>query len=273
MGSYFIVRSEQASMSVDIDLSGQTAIVTGAGRGIGETIATRFAEAGANVVAAARTTEEIEDTVEQVEEYGVDGMAVTTNLRSVEDIDALMDTVLEEWGTPQILVNNAAQNLTSPPLEQSIEEIDEMLDVNMRGLFLLSQRFGQAFRDSDEDRGRIINISSLTSQLGVSQMTLYSGTNAGVTAITRGLASELAPDGVTVNAVVPGLIEIDRIADLIERKGDEIYALDRVPLGQLGEARHIADGCLFFASDLSAYVTGEDLRVDGGVGITAGLYK
>lgn len=260
-------------MTVDIDLSGQTAIVTGAGRGIGETISTRFAEAGADVVVTARTTSEIEDTVEQVEEYGVDGMAVTTDLRSPEDIDDLMDTVVEEWGAPEILVNNAAQNLTSPPLEQSLEEIDAMLEVNMRGLFLLSQRFGQAFRESDKTDGRLINISSLTSKLGVSQMTLYSGTNAGVNSITRGLAAELADDGVNVNAVIPGLIEINRISDLIDRKGDEIYALDRVPLGQLGEARHIADACLFFASDLSAYVTGEELKVDGGVGITAGLYK
>lgn len=260
-------------MTVNINLSGQTAIVTGAGRGIGEKISTRFAEAGADIVAAARTTSEIEDTVEQIEEYGVNGMAVTTDLRNPGDIDDLMDTVLEEWGTPDILVNNAALNLTSPPLEQPLEEIDKMLDVNMRGLFLLSQRFGQAFRESDKDDGRIINISSLTSKLGVSQMTLYSGTNAGVNTITRGLAAELADDGVNVNAVIPGLIEIDRIADLIERKGDEIYAIDRVPLGQLGEPRHIADGCLFFASDLSSYITGEELKIDGGVAITAGLYK
>ncbi|PCR88856.1 SDR family NAD(P)-dependent oxidoreductase [Natrinema ejinorense] len=260
-------------MTVEIDLSGQTAIVTGAGRGIGETIATTFARAGADVVAVARTQSEIEETVERVEEYGVDGMAVQTDLRNVDEIDSLMDTVLEEWGTPEILINNAALNLTSPPLDQSLEEVDAMLDVNVRGLFLLSQRFGQAFRESDREQGRIINISSLTSKLGVSQMTLYSGTNGGVNSITRGLAAELADDGVTVNAVIPGLIEIDRIADLIERKGDEIYALDRVPLGKLGEARHIADACLFFASDLSEYITGEQLKVDGGVGFTAGLYK
>lgn len=259
-------------MDVEIDLSGQTAIITGAGRGIGEKVATRFAEAGADIVAVARTESEIEDTVDQVTKYDVRGIAVSTDLGNVEEIDALMETVLE-WGTPDILVNNAAQNLTGPPLEHSIEEIDTMLDVNMRGLFVLSQQYGEAIRRSDLDSGQIINISSLTSKLGVPYMTLYSGTNGGVNAITRGMAAELASDGVTVNCVIPGLIETDRIAKLVEVNGDEIYDLDRVPLGQLGTGEDIADACLFFASDLSAYVVGEELKVDGGVGFTAGLYR
>lgn len=260
-------------MSVNVDLTGQTAIVTGAGRGIGEEISNRFAEAGADIVAAARTESEIRDTVEQVEERGVDGLAVPTDLRSVEEIDNLMDTVLDERGTPDVLINNAALNLTRPAMEQTLEEVDAMLEVNLRGLFLLSQRFGQEVRNSDAEGGNIINISSLTSKLGVSYMTLYSGTNAGVTAISRGLAAELAEDGIRVNTVTPGLIEIDRIAKLVEEKGNEIYDLERVPLGRLGEPRHIADGCLFFASDLSEYVTGQELVVDGGVEFTAGLYK
>lgn len=260
-------------MTVDIDLSGRTVIVTGAGRGIGETIATTFAEAGADVVAAARTEDEIDDTVETVEEHGVRGLAVPTDLRSVDDIDELIETAIDSFGVPDILVNNAGVNLTGPPLEHTTEEVDTMLDVNLRGLFLLSQRFGQVIRESDRESGRIINISSLTSKLGVPNMTLYAGTNAGINAITRGLAAELASDGVTVNAVVPGLIGIQRIEELVEQEGDEIYDLDRIPLGRLGDAQHVADAVLFFASDLAEYVTGENLNVDGGVAFTAGLYK
>lgn len=260
-------------MSVDIDLTGRTAIVTGAGRGIGEEISRRFAEAGANIVAVARTESEIRDTVDQVEEYGIRGLAVPADLRDADDIDTVVDTVLDEWGVPDTLVNNAGLNLTNPAMEQTLDEVDKMFEVNLRGLFLLSQRFGQEVRRSELENGTIINISSLTSKLGVSYMTFYSGTNAGVTAISRGLAAELADDGVRVNTVTPGLIEIDRIADLVEEKGDEIYDLDRVPLGRLGTPRDIADGCLFFASDLSSYVTGQELVVDGGVEFTAGLYK
>lgn len=258
---------------VEIDLSERTAVVTGAGRGIGAVIAKRFAQAGANVVAAARTEAELEETVDCVEAHGVDGLAVPTDLRQVEAVDRLVKRSIDTFGAPEILINNAAANLPRPPLEQPLEEVDMMLETNLRGLFLLSQRYGQAVREHGVDHGRIINISSIAGQLGLPQMTLYSGTKSGVYGVTRGLAAELARDGVTVNSVTPGTIRVERIDDLIEEKGEDIYYLDRVPLGRLGEPEDVADACLFLASDLAEYVTGEDIRVDGGVGVTAGLYK
>lgn len=258
---------------MDIDLSGSTAIVTGAGRGIGSVIAPTLAEAGANIVAAARTASEIEATAEHVEsEYGVEALAVPTDLKSFDEIDALVDEAVETFGAPDILINNAAENLPNLPPEQTLEEVDLMLETNLRAVFLLGVRFGEAFRDSSNDTGRIVNISSLTAQLGVPAMTLYSGTNAGVYGVTRGLAAEYARDGINVNAVTPGLIRIERIEQLLEDRGDEIYDLDRIPLGRLGLPQDIANACLFLSSDLAGYVTGEDIRVDGGVGFTAGLY-
>jgi NAD(P)-dependent dehydrogenase (short-subunit alcohol dehydrogenase family) len=257
---------------VEMDLSGQTAIVTGAGRGIGKVISHRLAQAGANVVAAARTESEIEETVAEVEELGVEGLAVPTDLQEVDDIDNLVDEAVAEFGVPEILVNNAAQNLAGPLLEQTVEEVDRMLDTNLRGLFLLSQRWGQEFVESDTESGSIVNISSATSHIGVARMTLYSGTNGGVRSVTRGLASEFGPE-VRVNTVTPGLIGIERIRNLLEDQGDEIYELDRIPMDRLGEPDDIADAVLFFASDLSSYVTGTELIVDGGVNFTAGLYK
>lgn len=259
---------------IEIDLSGRTAIVTGAGRGIGERIAHRFAEAGANIAAVARTESEIKDTVDQVEnQYDVEGKAVPTNLAEMDDIHRLMDECSERFGVPEILINNAALNLAGPLLDMPLEDVDAMLAVNMRGLFLLSQRWAQDFRAADIDSGRIVNISSATSHLGVSRMTLYSGTNGGVRSISRGFAAELAEDGVTVNTVTPGLIGIERIEDLIDDQGDEIYDLKRIPLGELGEATDVANACLFYSSDLANYVTGTELIVDGGVTFTAGLYK
>lgn len=259
---------------MDVTLPGETAIVTGAGRGIGAVIADQFAEAGANVVAAARTESEIEATARRCREaHGVDAVAVPTDLKRVDDVDALMDEAIAAFGSPGILVNNAAENLTNLPLEQPLEEVDIMLETNVRGLFVLTQRFARAFRDADHDSGRIVNVASVAGQLGVPAMTLYGGTKAGVYGITRGFAAALAPEGITVNSVTPGLVGIERIQRLIEEKGDEIYDLDRIPLGRLGEPEDIANACLFLASEQAGYVTGEDIRIDGGVAFTAGLYK
>ena len=259
---------------IEIDLSGRTALITGAGRGIGERIAHRFAEAGADIVAVARTESEIQETVEQVEsEHGVAGYAIPTDLGKEEEIQKLVDDSVEEFGVPEILVNNAALNLAGPVLEMPVDEVDAMLSVNLRGLFLLTQRWAREFRDSDPGYGRVVNISSATNQVGIPQMTLYGGTNGGIASVTRGFAAELARDGVTVNTVTPGLIGIERIEDLIDDRGDEIYDLDRIPLGELGEPEDIANACVFYASDLADYVTGTELVVDGGVTFTAGLYK
>lgn len=258
---------------MELDLTGSTAIVTGAGRGIGAVIATTFADAGADVVAAARTASEIEATAEACEDRGVRAVAVETDLRDPADIEGLVDRTIETVGAPDVLINNAGANLTSPPLDQPIEDVDQILDVNLRGLFLLSQAFGRAFRDSEHEAGRIVNISSISAQVAIPAMTLYGGTKSGIYAVTRGLAVELAPDGVTVNSVTPGTIEVQRIRDLIAEKGEEIYDLDRVPVGRLGRAEDIANTCLFLASEQAEYITGEDVRVDGGVGVTAGLYR
>lgn len=261
-------------MSIEIDLSDETAIVTGAGRGIGAEITRTFAAAGADIVAGARTESEIERVVEEViDEHGVEGVAVPTDLTDGDDINRLVEESVASLGTPTILINNAGANITGSPLEHTIEEIDTMLDVNLRGLFLLTQRWAQAFRNSSHTSGRVINVSSITAELGVPAMTLYGGTKAGIRAITRGFAAELAEDGVTVNSVSPGLTRVSRTDELIDEGREELFDLDRVPLGRVGEPSEPAGVCLFFASDLADYVTGADLVVDGGVTFTAGLYK
>lgn len=257
---------------MEIDLTGRTAIVTGAGRGIGESIALEFAERGANIVAAARTESEIERTVEGVRDRGVDGLAVPTDLTSVEQIERLVDETVESFGTPEILVNNAGANIPTATLEMSLEEVDTTIGVNFRGLFLLSQRYGQVVNESPVDSGRIINISSIHGYLGTVSRSVYAGTKAGVFGLTRGLAAELAPVGVTVNSVSPGLTAVDRIQRLVEEYGEDRYDIELVPLGRLAEPDEIAYACLFLASEYAEYITGVDLPVDGGVIMTAGLY-
>lgn len=260
-------------MALSIDLSDSTTIVTGAGRGIGRTIATRFAEAGSTVVAAARTESEIAETVDLVEERGSDGLAVRTDLTDVADIDGLVDTTVDAFGPPDVLINNAGANISGPPLEHTVEELDTMWAVNLRGLFVLSQRFARTFRNSSLDSGRIVNIASVAAHVGVPAMTAYGGTKSGLFGITQGLAAELADDGITVNSISPGLISVERTEKVIAEHGDALFDFDRIPVGRIGEPADVANACAFLASDLASYVTGEDLLVDGGVEFTAGLYK
>jgi len=203
----------------------------------------------------------------------VRAVAVPTDLSSEADAEALVTATTEAFGTPDILINNAGANIVKPPLELSVEEIDTMLDVNVRGLFLLSRAFGRELRNSETDSGRIINISSLTAHLGVPAMAMYSGTKSGVIGMTRGLAAAFAGDGVTVNSVSPGLTRIDRTEAVIEEKAGEVFELDRIPVGRIGEPEDTAAACLYLASDDASYVTGIDLPVDGGVCFTAGLYR
>lgn len=258
---------------MQVDLAGQTAIVTGAGRGIGRTIAREFAACGANIVAAARTESEIEAVATAIEEeHGVETLAVTTDLSENSDIERLLTETQDAFGMADILVNNAGANIVKPPLELSIEEIDTMLRVNVRGLFLLSRAFGREFRSADLSSGRIINISSLTAQLGIPAMSLYSGTKNSVIGMTRGLAAAFADDGITVNSVSPGLTRIERTEQVIKEKEGEVFDLDRIPLGRVGEPEDTAAACLYLASDAAGYVTGVDIPVDGGVTFTAGLY-
>lgn len=259
-------------MALELDLSGRTAIVTGAGRGIGEEIATHVAAAGADVVLAARTATEIEATAEDVEAEGVSALAVPTDLGDPDDIDRLVEETVETFGAPEVLINNAAANLANDPMDQSIDEVETMLDVNLRGVFLLSQRVANAMLDGEVGAGRIVNVSSVAGHVGIPAMTVYSGTKAGLYGITRGLAAELSLHGITVNSVSPGMIRVDRIERLMAEKG-ELYDLDRIPVGRLGDPAEIADACVFLASDRAGYISGEDLRVDGGVAITAGLYQ
>lgn len=261
-------------MTVSIDLSDETAIVTGAGRGLGEETARTLAAAGANVVVAARTESELRSVTEEIEsDHDVGALAVPTDLTALDDIESLVEESVAEFGTPTILVNNAGANIAGDPLEHTVDEVDTMLDVNVRGLFLLTQRWAEAFRDSPRESGRVINVSSVIADLGVSQMTLYGGTKSAVRAISRGFASRLAADGVTVNSVSPGLMRVDRTETVMDEHGDDLFEFERIPLGRVGEPADTANACLFFASDLARYVTGVDLLVDGGTAFTAGLYR
>lgn len=258
-------------MATTIDLSGRAALVTGGGRGIGGRIARTLADAGADVVVAARTESELDETVEAIERRGVEGLAVPTDLKRTEDLDHLVETAFDAFDGLDTLVNNAGVSEFESPLTVSEEAVDHMIDVNFRGTFLLSQRFGRRLLDAAPDRGRIINISSGSGEFGHPGTTVYGGTKAGVNGLTRGLAAAFAREDVTVNAVVPGLTATDRAEGVIE--DSDVHDLDGIPAGRLAEPEDVADACLYLASDRADYVTGELLHVNGGVHFTSTHFR
>lgn len=258
---------------MNIDLSTETALVTGGGRGIGRAIADRFAQAGADVAVVARTESELDEVVGLVESHDASGLAVTADLREESAVERTVDETIDTLGIPTILVNNAGVFLASPPDEQPTDEIDHMLELNVRAPQLLARRVCRELIDSDAERGRIINISSNVSEAAVPLWTAYGGTKAGLEGMTRGLALAFAEEGITVNSVSPGTTRTDAVESDIEEIGDRLYDFDRHPMGRIGEPEEVADVCLFLASDLARYVTGEDITVDGGVSVTSGFYK
>jgi NAD(P)-dependent dehydrogenase (short-subunit alcohol dehydrogenase family) len=258
---------------MDIDLSDETAFVTGGGRGIGRAIADRFAQAGADVAVVARTETELDEVVETVESHGPTGLAVEADLREESAIERAVDETIDTLGVPTVLVNNAGVFLASPPDEQPTDEIDHMLELNVRAPLLLARRICRELVSSNAERGRVINISSNVAETAVPLWTAYGSTKSGVNGMTRGLALAFAEEGITVNSVSPGTTRTPAVESDIEEIGDQLYDFDRHPMGRIGEPEEVADVCLFLASDLARYVTGENITVDGGVSITSGFYK
>jgi NAD(P)-dependent dehydrogenase (short-subunit alcohol dehydrogenase family) len=261
------------SRDLSVDLSGSTALVTGASQGIGEDIAYHMADSGANVVVAARSEDKLQAVAATIEdEYGVDALAVPADLREEVELEALLETAVDEFGVPDILVNNAGVYPSGPALEMDTEDIDLLLDVNNRAVILLSMKWGKAFRESDLESGRVINISSVFNEVVSPNLLVYGSTKLHVRGITMGFAAEMARDGVTVNTVSPGIINSGdwsmETLDSFDWLGDR----DRIPIGRVGETEDVANACLYLASDAAEYMTGADIMIDGGVAFTAGLY-
>ncbi len=271
-GRFKATTTETETVHVDIDFSERTAIVTGGGRGIGKEIAEVIGQTGANTVVAARSVDEIEATVDAIRAEGGTAAALPTDIRDESDIHALVDETIDRFGVPEILINNAGVNLKGDLWEQHVQQVDTMLSVNLRGVFLLTQRFAQEFLSANRSTGRIVNISSVHATQGIPKRIVYSGTKAGIRGLTRGFASTLARDGVTVNSISPGLIQVGRVEETLG-SGEPDYDVDRIPAGRVGTPSDVAYTCLFLLTRFAEYITGEDILVDGGVSFTRRPYK
>ena len=247
-------------MASPASLDGQTALVTGGGRGIGRAIALALGDAGAEVVvnysSSAAAAEEVVATIKAA---GGQAYALQANVSVEEDVDGLIKTVLERSGRLDVLVNNAGITRDGLLMRMKTTDWQSVIDLNLSGVFLCTRAVARPMLK--QKSGRIINITSVVGLMGNAGQANYAAAKAGVIGLTRSTAKELASRGITVNAVAPGFIATDMTKDL-----DADSILKEIPLGTFGTQEQVAGTVRFLAADsAAAYITGQVLQVDGGM--------
>lgn len=242
-----------------IDLENKIAIVTGAKQGIGRGIALMLAQAGAKVAVVDIDLADSQKVADEISSAKGEAIAVECDVSNKKAVDDMMKTVLDKFGSLDILVNNAGIYPFVPFDKMSEEDWDKVIDINLKGVFLCSQ----AAAKNMSEGGRIINVSSIASVVGFEGLTHYCASKGGVNSFGRALALELASKKITVNAVAPGAIQTPGAsAGMDEERIKQTTAT--IPLARMGQPEDIAGAVVWLASDLSAYVTGQTIVVDGG---------
>ena len=247
-------------------LQGKVAIVTGAAGGIGRAIAMRFAAEGARVAVVDVREAESHETVRLIEAAGGQALAVRTDVTDSAQVQAMVDSIVQHWGGIDILVNDAGICPFEEFLDMHEALWDQVLDVNLKGYFLVSQAVARAMVERGT-KGRIIAISSISAEFGGSQQAHYCASKAGINLLVKSMAISLGPHGITCNAVLPGTVETDINRGALADPAARAYWSQRAPLGRLGQPEDIAGPALFFATDDSAWCTGAMLVVDGGTSV------
>ena len=240
----------------------QVAIVTGAGRGIGQATALRLANEGARVACVSRTAANAKNVAKQIN--AIRGNAATAYAVDVADhaaVHKIGAQILGDFGRADILINNAGVTRDVLAMRMSLEDWDSVVNTNLRGAFSFAQAFIRAM--IKQRSGRIINISSVIGLMGNAGQTNYAASKAGLIGFTKALARELASRNITVNAVAPGFITTDMTAGLSEEVKNSIHS--KIPLGKTGTPEDIANAVAFLASSEAGYITGQVLCVDGGI--------
>jgi 3-oxoacyl-[acyl-carrier protein] reductase len=245
-----------------VKLAGKVAVVTGASRGIGKSIAIELAKQGADVVVNyAGSVDRANEVVKEIESLGRKAMSIQCDVSNSESVNAMMKEALDAFGSIDILVNNAGITRDNLLMRMKDSEWDDVINTNLKGVFLCTKAVTRPMMK--QRKGRIINITSIVGVTGNPGQANYVAAKAGVIGFTKTTAKELAQRNITVNAIAPGFIT----TDMTDKLTDEVKnsMLTQIPLGQFGNPEDIANAVVFLASDESSYITGQTLHIDGGM--------
>ena len=240
------------------NLSGQLALVTGAGRGIGEACARSLASAGAEVVLTSRSAKQLENVQNGINSSGGKASVHVGDLLKMESIQEL-----KKLGPFNILVNNAGNNIPEHFCDVTEENFDKVMLLNVKSAFFVAQAVAQDMVESGI-KGSIIHISSQMGIVGGKKRTVYCASKHAMEGFSKSMALDLAENGIRVNTVCPTFVETELTRPFMAEKEFKDYVLSRIPLGHVGQTEDVADAVLFFASDMSKMVTGSAIKVDGG---------
>jgi NAD(P)-dependent dehydrogenase (short-subunit alcohol dehydrogenase family) len=246
----------------DFDIGGHVALITGAGRGIGHDLVLALATAGARVAAAVRTPGDADAVVAEAVAAGGEVAGVTMDVTHRASIEQAVEETVDRFGRVDILVNNAGLGTNHDALEATEEEWDELFAVNVRGLFFACQSAGR--RMVEQRHGRIVNLASQAGLVGIPRHAAYSASKGAVIALTKVLALEWGPFGVTVNSVAPTFIRTPGTAERLDRPEFLADVVERIPAGRVGTTADVAGAVIYLASAAASLVTGTVLVVDGG---------
>ena len=244
------------------ELNDKVMLITGSGKGIGRGIAIAAAQMGAKVLLNSRTLADLEEVAGEIRSNGGEAEPVVFDVSQMDEIAHGAQAAINVWGRIDVLVNNAGTNRPKPALELSEEDWDAIYDLNLKGLFFLTQTLVKPM--IARKSGKIINISSTMGLVGGPLRTAYSGSKGGVVLLTKGLAVEWAPHNVTVNAVAPAFTRTPLAEVLLQRKEFYEDVVRRIPMGRVGEVDEVVGAVLFLASEAANWITGQTIAVDGG---------